>query len=613
MFETLLQNIVSGVLVGSLYGLAALGLSLVFGVLRILNIAHGELIMLGGYAAFWFFNLYGIDPFVSLALVIVLLFLIGWILHRGLFSAVVKFDEEDRLKNSLLIGFGLTLILQSVAIQLFSADERSITTDYATASIELFGIRLPIIRLAGLVVGLIVVVLLELFLNRTFQGKAIRATAEDWQTAALTGINVHSVYLFTFALGSALAGVAGALVVVGFSVSPIIGLEWTLKGLIVIVLAGLGSMWGTFLGGILLGVMESLSAYTLGAEYRELVGIILFLIILTVRPQGLFGARVSKRQNRLLLALLLGALLLLPLLPGVSNKILTLSIQIFLIAALASSWNLLGGYAGQINLGHAAFFGLGTLTTRFLWLNGIPLVFSFPAGGVVAALFALIFGAPALRLKGIYFAIGTLALAQALRLTVGNFLPGNSALPAPMLASYELAPRYYLMLGVLVVVVAASAIVVRSKLGLGMMTVRENEEAAESIGVSPFRHKMIAFVLSAFLAGLTGSAFAYFHVSYYYQFTFTPVWTFDSVLVTFIGGIGTVAGPLVGAVFFVLIRDVLATRLTNFHLIIFGVIFIVVVLLLPGGFMELWDRFRESRKKPMAKSATDAPAEVKGG
>ena len=291
MFETLLQNIVSGVLVGSLYGLAALGLSLVFGVLRILNVAHGELIMLGGYAAFWFFSLYGIDPFVSLALVIVLLFLIGWILHRGLFSAVVKFGEEDRIKNSLLIGFGLTLILQSVAIQLFSADERSITTDYATTSIELFGIRLPIIRLAGLVIGLIVVVLLELFLNRTFQGKAIRATAEDWQTAALTGINVHSVYLFTFSLGAALAGVAGALVVVGFSVSPIIGLEWTLKGLIVIVLAGLGSMWGTFLGGILLGVMESLSAYTLGAEYRELVGIILFLIILTVRPQGLFGGK----------------------------------------------------------------------------------------------------------------------------------------------------------------------------------------------------------------------------------------------------------------------------------------------------------------------------------
>jgi len=294
MVETIAQNLISGVLVGALYGLAALGLSLVFGVLKILNVAHGELIMIGGYAAFWIFNLYGIDPFLALALVMPLLFAAGWLLHIGLFRTLVQFDEEQRIKNSLLIGFGLTLVLQSLAIQFWTADERSITTAYATMSLSFLGLRLPVIRLAGLVIALIAVVGLELFLNRTYWGKAIRATAENWQTAALSGINVQNTYLLTFSLGAALAGVAGTLISVGFSVSPAIGLQWTLKALIVIVLAGLGSMIGTFLGGILLGVTESLSAYFFGGQYRELVGLIIFLIVLSARPQGLFGGRQSE-------------------------------------------------------------------------------------------------------------------------------------------------------------------------------------------------------------------------------------------------------------------------------------------------------------------------------
>jgi branched-chain amino acid transport system permease protein len=294
MVETLAQNLISGVLVGALYGLAALGLSLVFGVLKILNVAHGELIMVGGYAAFWIFNLYGIDPFLALALVMPILFVAGWLLHLGLFRSLVHFDEEQRIKNSLLIGFGLTLVLQSLAIQLWTADERSITTGYATVSLSLLGLRLPVIRLAGLVIALIAVVGLELFLNRTYWGKAIRATAENWQTAALTGISIQNTYLLTFSLGAALAGVAGTLISVGFSVSPAIGLQWTLKALIVIVLAGLGSMIGVFLGGILLGVTESLSAYFFGGQYRELVGLIIFLIVLSARPQGLFGGRQNE-------------------------------------------------------------------------------------------------------------------------------------------------------------------------------------------------------------------------------------------------------------------------------------------------------------------------------
>ena len=283
-------------------------------------------------------------------------------------------------------------------------------------------------------------------------------------------------------------------------------------------------------------------------------------------------------------------LLILPLLPFASNKVLTIMIQMFFVATLAASWNILAGYAGQVNLGHAAFFGLGTLTTRLLWLSEYPFVLSFLAGGIVATVFALIIGAPALRLKGIYFAIGTLALAEVLRVTVGDVMPGISALPAPKLVDYELAPRYYLISGLWVTVVGTSYLVSRSKFGLGLMAVREDEDAARAIGVNVFRHKLSAFVLSAFFAGLAGGAYAYYHVSYYPQFTFNPVWTFDALIVTFVGGIGTLVGPMVGAVFFVLIRDVLTTSLTGFHLIIFGILIIAVVILLPGGLVALWGR-----------------------
>ncbi len=288
--ETLVQNIVSGALVGALYGLAAMGLSLVFGVLKILNVAHGELIMIGGYASFWAFNLYGIDPFISLIIVLPVLFIVGLIMHRGLFATVVQFGEEHRIKNSLLIGFGLTLILQTLAVQAFTADERTISTAYASSGFDLVGLRFPLVRFAGLVIGILVVIALQTFLTRTYWGISIRATAEDWESAGLMGINVRRTYLLTFALGAALAGLAGTLITTGFSVSPNIGLQWTLKALIVVVMAGLGSVPGTFIAGILLGVAESTSADLLASnQYRELVGLVIFLIILSVRPQGLFG------------------------------------------------------------------------------------------------------------------------------------------------------------------------------------------------------------------------------------------------------------------------------------------------------------------------------------
>jgi branched-chain amino acid transport system permease protein len=280
--------------------------------------------------------------------------------------------------------------------------------------------------------------------------------------------------------------------------------------------------------------------------------------------------------------------------PLISQRgdLLNLGIQIFLAVALAQSWNLLGGYAGQITLGHAAFFGLGALVTRALWVNGVPLVLALVAGALVATVLGVLIGLPAFRLRGAYFAIGTLGLAEILRITVGNLMPEISTIPAAALASYNMLSRYYLTLGLALLCVTVVAALIHSRVGLGIQAVREDEAAAEASGVGAFRHKLLALALSTALVGLAGGAFAFYHVSYYPQHVFSPVWTFDAVLITFVGGVGTIHGPVLGALFYVILKEVLAVRLVELHLLIFGVLFILVVLFLPGGLVEAWSRAR---------------------
>jgi len=291
MLESVAQNLVFGVLIGALYGLAAVGLSLVFGVTKFLNVAHGELLMFGGYASFWVFTLLGIDPFLTLGSTIVFLLLIGLVLYKLLFGRMVTLPESLKIQNTLLVGFGLSLIMQNLAIRLWTADTRSITTFYSGAVFTLAGVRFPIVRLAIMVLALAVVVALQLFLQKTYMGKALRATVENWEAATLMGIDIQRVYLLSFVIGAALAGVAGALVSVGYSIDPVMGMSWTLKSLVVMVLGGLGSLTGTFIGGIILGVTESATGYFLSLTYREVVGLVIFVLVLIFRPQGLFGIK----------------------------------------------------------------------------------------------------------------------------------------------------------------------------------------------------------------------------------------------------------------------------------------------------------------------------------
>jgi len=278
------QIVVYGIITGAFYGLAAVGLSLVFGVMRHMNIAHGSFLMIGGFAAYWLFHLLKLDPFVSIPLVMVILFAIGAALYKGLFSHLDKLPEGLKINNSMLVGFGLTWVIDNLAIMFWTSDVRAVTPSYTGKVWHVLpGLRLPVVGLVIIGIASLVIFSLYLTLTRTYFGKSVRATAQDRDAGNLMGINVERTYLIFFALSAALAGIAGVVAAVNYSVYPTVGFEWLLKAIIILVLAGFGKIGQVFAAGLLLGIIEGVSVYFVGATYREVVGLVIFILVLLRR------------------------------------------------------------------------------------------------------------------------------------------------------------------------------------------------------------------------------------------------------------------------------------------------------------------------------------------
>jgi branched-chain amino acid transport system permease protein len=283
----LAQVLVNGILLGGLYGLMALGMSLIWGVMNIVNIAHGALIMLGAYLAFWMFTLWGWDPFLSLPATIVLLFAYGYAVQRFLLNLIVR----AQLFLTLLITFGLEVVMVNLARIAWSSDLRQVTPSYAAHNFVVAGITVPYVRLWVFLTTVVLSVLFLLMLERTRLGRAIRATSEELRAARLAGIPVAHIYAVTFGLGAALAGAAGGLWGMLFPITPVMGGGLTLKSFVVAVLGGLGTMMGAIVGGLVLGIAESFTATYVGPTYPNAVSFGLLVLILVLRPTGLVGRR----------------------------------------------------------------------------------------------------------------------------------------------------------------------------------------------------------------------------------------------------------------------------------------------------------------------------------
>jgi branched-chain amino acid transport system permease protein len=283
--SVLLHALVTGALLGGIFAITALGLSLVFGVMRLVNIVHGELIVLGAYLSLELTRRAGLDPLLTILIVAPLLFVFAAPVHRFLLEPLMAKGPEP----ALLTTFALSVIGQNLFIQIWSGDTQSLQASYATASFSLGSQRVPTIYLISFAIALLLSAAVHLMLQRTGLGREIRASSEDSVAAAGLGVNVTRVRVFVYGLAAACAAVGGVLVGLTFDFTPTTGLTYLLTGFAVVVLGGLGSVQGTLLGAILLGVTESVGAAFIGDGYRDLIGFVAFLVVLSVRPQGLFG------------------------------------------------------------------------------------------------------------------------------------------------------------------------------------------------------------------------------------------------------------------------------------------------------------------------------------
>lgn len=281
------QSLLNGVLMGGVYALVAIGLTLVFGVLKIINFAHGAFMMLGMYFTYFMVSHLHIDPYLAILGVVPMLFLIGVVTEKLLITRVLDAPEN----NQLFLTLGIMLFIQNMAIFLWSPDFRVMQSCYNDINFFIGDVTISLTQLLAFGIAIVFVILIFVLLTKTDLGRAIRAASEDKVGSTLMGINVKKIYWITFGLGTACAGVAGTAVTPFFPIYPYVGDIFLLTAYVVVVLGGLGSVVGALFGGIVIGVADSLGAMFLPGSMKQVISFMLFILVLLVKPTGLFGRR----------------------------------------------------------------------------------------------------------------------------------------------------------------------------------------------------------------------------------------------------------------------------------------------------------------------------------
>jgi len=298
-----IQMILSGILLGGVYALASIGLTLIFGVMKIVNFAHGEFLMIAMYGVFWGYHYFHLDPYLSLFVVVPILFLLGFLVYQFLIRPTIGAP----ILAQIFVTVGLSIVIENLALLLWSADFRTISLDYLSDPIVLgpfpsLGLQELLMnraRLIAFVIGITLSGACYVFLKTSYTGKVIRATAQDRSTALLMGIHIDKIYRLTFAIGILLVGVAGALMMPIYSVHPFVGFEFVLVMFVVVVFGGMGNILGAVIAGLFIGVVEVFSSFFIGSESKQAIYFLLFIAVLVVRPAGLFGIKGEEELERI--------------------------------------------------------------------------------------------------------------------------------------------------------------------------------------------------------------------------------------------------------------------------------------------------------------------------
>ena len=282
--DQILNVLVFGLLLGGIYGLVSIGLNLIFGVVRIVNFAQGELVMFGMYGSYYAYAFLGINPYLSVFVVAPLVGLLGVAIQR---LVIQPLHNESNMQ--IFATFGLLMLFQNIMLMLSRGEAYSIGGQVGSTVLTVGDIKISVVRLVTLVATTLITIGLHLFLRHTMMGKSIRAVTQDKRAARVMGINVERTFLFTFGVGAALAGMAGALLTPIYSITPAIGGNFILAAFAVVVLGGLGSVWGAYIGGLIVGVVEAFAGYYIDPALKNAIWFIIFLVVLIVRPSGLMG------------------------------------------------------------------------------------------------------------------------------------------------------------------------------------------------------------------------------------------------------------------------------------------------------------------------------------
>jgi len=596
LFDQLIGLLIGTLVIGGIYALIAIGLNLQYGVARVLNLAYGEFLMLGGYAAFYGFTYVGTPPLVTALAGIPVAFGSSWLLFRYVLHPLLgrTGDPGKREVDSILSTFGLLFLLQGIALVAFTGNDR----DYGYLvgeRLEVFGTRIEYNRLIVVTAALVLTGAVFAFLRYSTPGRAMRAIASSPHTAPLVGIDVRQYSALAFATGASLAAIAGILLSSFRGVNPTMGAAYTLNALIVIVMGGIGNVAGGLAAALILGLTQT-GADILGQS--ALGTVILFAVFAAVllwRPQGLFGAgpwwsgaglrRGYRPSGEAVAVVGLGALLVVPL---VANAYWLLqAINILTYVALATAWAFFSGPTRYVSLAASAFFGLGGYCVAVL-ASGYTYAGALLAAVVLTVVLSALVGLATLRLSGMYFVIFTFGLASLIS-AAATWWEFNIAKSSGwyVYMSISDAQIYYQLVVLCAAIVALWLWRDRTRMGHAMRVLGADETVARQIGINTVALKIGTFVVSSVVMALAGAILAPRTSYVTAQSVFNPEVSFLTVIAALLGGATSVWGPILGVVPLMLIKDYLSIAYSSYFSVILGLILLGVVFFIPNGIVGL--------------------------
>eukprot|EP01031_Cornospumella_fuschlensis_P022905 gene22905-27886_t len=594
--DVFLQQVINGLVMGSMYALVALGYTMVYGIINLINFAHGEVLMVGALTSWSAIGMMqsampGTPGWIILILATLIACVVAVVLNFTIEKVAYRPLRNSPKLAPLITAIGMSILLQTVAMIIWKPNYKAYPTLLSSTPINLGGAVITPTQIMILGVTAVSLAVLMWLVNYTRLGRAMRATAENPRVAGLMGVKPDMVISATFVIGAILAAIAGVMYASNYGTAQhAMGFLPGLKAFTAAVFGGIGNLSGAVVGGILLGLIEAIgSGYigqltggVLGSHYTDIFAFIVLIFVLTLRPSGLMGTTVMKINKTLQYILIGVALIVLPLiLQGFGNAWVRIADMALLYILLAVGLNIVVGYAGLLDLGYVAFFAVGAymygllssphLFNTFAWIAAafpegmhMPIWLIVPVGAALAGIFGMLLGAPTLKLRGDYLAIVTLGFGEIIRVFMNNLDHPVNITNGPkgldqidpisvfginlgkklMIGDFEISSvslYYYLFLSLVLLAILISHRLEFSRIGRAWMAIREDEIAAKAMGLNTRNLKLLAFGMGATFGGVSGAMFAGFQ-GFISPESFSLMESVMIVAMVVLGGLGYLPG-----------------------------------------------------------------------